>query len=111
MANEILNGVPGAINTYLRDLAQVGRLGHLFRVEDWLRWAMDRFGFNTDLAGFYGLFGTPQGHLVLQRALLETPISSMDSSYLSMLRALLGKHPYIYGSAVRIAWQRMTARP
>jgi digeranylgeranylglycerophospholipid reductase len=111
VANEILNGVPGAINSYLRDLVQVGRLGQLFRVEDWLRWAMDRFGSNTDLAGFYGLFGTPQGHRVLQRALLETPISSMDSSYLSMLRALLGKHPYIYGSAVRIAWQRMTARP
>ncbi len=110
VANEILNGVPGAVKSYLRDLLHAGRLGQLFQVEDWLRWALDRFGSNTDLAAFYGLFGTPQGHLVLQRALLETPIISMDSSFLSMLRVLLSKHPHIYGSVVRIAWQRITAR-
>jgi flavin-dependent dehydrogenase len=110
VANEILNAVPGAINTYLRDLLHAGRLGQLFRTEDWLRWAIDRFGTNTDLAAFYALFGTAQGHQVLQRALLETPIISMDGSYLSMLRTLLGKHPHLYGSAVRIAWQRVTTR-
>jgi geranylgeranyl reductase family protein len=108
VANEILNNVPDAVNTYLRDLLHAGRLGQLFRVEDWLRWALDRFGNNTDLAAFYGLFGTPQGHLVLRRALLETPIISMDGSYLNMLRTLLGKHPYIAGSALQMAWQRIT---
>lgn len=110
VANEILNNVPGAVNTYLRDLLHAGRLGQLFRVEDWLRWALDRFGNNTDLAAFYSLFGTPQGHVVLQRALLETPIISMDSSYLNMLRTLLSKHPFVAGSALHMAWQRMTAR-
>lgn len=110
VVNEILNGVPGAINTYLRDLLHTGRLGQLFRVEDWLRWALDRFGTNSDLAAFYALFGTPRGHQVLQRALLETPIISMDSSYLNMLRTLLSKDPHLYGSAIRIAWQRVTTR-
>jgi flavin-dependent dehydrogenase len=110
VANEILNGVPGAVKSYLRDLPQAGRLGHYLQIEDWLRWALDRFGSNADLASFYGLFGTPEGHKVLQRTLLETPIIGMDSGFFSMIRMLISKHPRIYGSAVRIAWQRITAR-
>jgi geranylgeranyl reductase len=110
VANEILNGVPGAVKTYLRDLSHAGRLGHYLQIEDWLRWALDRFGSNADLASFYGLFGTPEGHQVLQRTLLETPIISMDSGFFTMIRLLLSKHPRIYGSAVRMAWQRVTTR-
>ncbi|MGZ3616135.1 MAG: FAD-dependent monooxygenase [Ktedonobacteraceae bacterium] len=111
VANEILNQVPGAIDTYLHDLLHAGRLGQLFRIEDWLRWALDRLGSNSDQAIFFGLFGTPKGHQVLQRALLETPIISMDGSYLNMLRTLLSQDPHIAGSLLRMAWQRLTARP
>jgi digeranylgeranylglycerophospholipid reductase len=110
VANEILNGVPGAVKMYLRDLSHAGRLGHYLQIEDWLRWALDRVGSNADLASFYGLFGTPDGREVLQRALLETPIISMDSGFFNMIRLLLSKHPRIYGSAVRMAWQRVTTR-
>jgi geranylgeranyl diphosphate/geranylgeranyl-bacteriochlorophyllide a reductase len=110
VANEILNGVPGAIKQYLRDLPHAGRLGHYLQIEDWLRWAMDRIGSNSDLGTFYALCGTPEGHQVLQRALLETPIISMDSGFFNMIRLLLSKHPRIYGSAVRMAWQRVTTR-
>jgi hypothetical protein len=49
VANEILNGVPSAVKMYLHDLPHAGRLGHLCKVEDWLRWAIDRFHTNTDL--------------------------------------------------------------
>ncbi len=110
VANEILNGVPGAVKNYLRDLPHAGRLGHYLQIEDWLRWALDRLGSNTDLAAFYALFSTPEGHQVLQRTLLETPIISMDSGFFSMIRLLLSKHPRLYGSAVRMAWQRVTTR-
>jgi flavin-dependent dehydrogenase len=109
-ANEILNEVPGSLKTYLRDLSHAGRLGHYLQIEDWLRWALDRVGSNADLATFYGLFGTPEGHQVLQRALLETPIISMDSGFFNMIRLLLSKHPRMYGSAVRMAWERVTTR-
>ena len=102
--------VPGAIDTYLHDLLHAGRLGQLFRIEDWLRWALDRIGSNTDQATFFGLFGTPKGQQVLQRALLETPIISMDGSYLNMLRTLLSQDPQIAGSLLRMAWQRLTTR-
>ncbi|HEY7357015.1 MAG TPA: NAD(P)/FAD-dependent oxidoreductase [Ktedonobacterales bacterium] len=110
VANELLNGVPGSVKVYLRDLSHAGRLGHYLQIEDWLRWALDRIGSNADLTSFYGLFGTPEGHQVLQRTLLETPIISMDSGFFSMIRLLLSKHPRIYGSAVRMAWQRVTTR-
>lgn len=110
VANQILNNVPRAIETYLHDLLHAGRLGQLFRIEDWLRWALDRLGSNTDYETFFGLFGTPKGHQVLQRALLETPIISMDGSYLNMLRTLLSQDPQIAGSVLRMAWQRLTAR-
>jgi digeranylgeranylglycerophospholipid reductase len=110
VANELLNGVTGSVKTYLRDLPHAGRLGHYLQIEDWLRWALDRFGSNADLSSFYGLFGTPEGHQVLQRTLLETPIISMDSGFFTMIRLLISKHPRLYGSAVRIAWQRVKAR-
>ena len=110
VANEILNGVPGAIKTYLRDLPHAGRLGHYLQIEDWMRWALDRVGSNADLGSFYGLFATPEGHELLQRTLLETPIISMDSGFFNTIRLLLSKHPRIYGSAVRMAWQRVTTR-
>jgi len=110
VANEILNGVPGAVKGYLRDLPQAGRLGHYLQIEDWLRWALNSLGSNADIAAFYGLFGTPEGYQALQRTLLETPIIGMDSGFFGMIRTLLSQHPRIYGSAVRMAWQRMKTR-
>lgn len=110
VANEILNGAPGAVTNYLRDLPHAGRLGHYLQIEDWLRWALDRLGSDSDLTTFCDLFDTPEGRQVLQRLLLETPIISMDSRFFGMLRQLLSHHPRIYGSAVRMAWQHLTAR-
>ncbi len=110
VANEILNGVPGAVKGYLRDLTHAGRLGHYLQIEDWLRWALNSLGSNADIGAFYALFDTPEGHEALQRALLETPIIGMDSGFFGMIRTLLSQHPRIYGSAVRMAWQRFTAR-
>jgi flavin-dependent dehydrogenase len=111
VANETLNGSVGAVRAYLRDLPQAGRLGHYLKIEDWLRFALDRLSSNADVAAFYALFSTSEGHALLQRTLLETPIVSMDSHFFALLRALLGKHPAVYGSAVRAAWGRITARP
>jgi flavin-dependent dehydrogenase len=110
VANEILNGARGAVTTYLRDLPHAGRLGHYLRIEDWMRQAMNRVGSNADLAAFYGLFATPAGRQLLQRTLLEVPIISMDSRLLALLRSLLGNHPSVYGSALRMAWGRLRAR-
>ncbi len=110
VANEVLNRTKGAVRQYLRDLPHAGRLGHYLQIEDWLRWALNRLGSNADLAAFYGLFATPEGHLVLQRVLLETPIISMNNGVFGMIRSLLSKHPKLYGSAVRMAWQRLTAQ-
>ncbi len=111
VANEVGNGVTGAVKRYLRNLPQAGRLGHYLQIEDWIRWGMDRMGSNADVAAFYGLLGTPQGRLVLQSALLETPIIGMDAGFFALIRGVLGKHPRIYGAAFRAAWQRVTARP
>jgi flavin-dependent dehydrogenase len=110
VANEILNGTEGAIRAYLRDLPQAGRLGHYLKIERWLRLALDRANSNADLSAFYGLFATPAGKQVLQRTLFETPIISMDSSFFALLRTLLSKRPALYGSALRVAWQRVVAR-
>lgn len=110
VANEIGNGVPGAIKTYLRDLPQAGRLGHYLQVEDWIRRVMDRGASNSDIAAFYSLFATDDGRRVLQRALFETPIVSMDSSFFGLIRTLLSSRPSLYGSALKLAWQRVTAR-
>jgi flavin-dependent dehydrogenase len=106
-ANEIANGVNGAVRDYLRNLPHAGRLGHYLQIEDWLRWGMDRLGSNADVAAFYGLLGTMQGRQVLQHTLLELPIIGMDRSFFALLRGLLGRHPRIYGSALKAAWRRV----
>jgi len=110
VSNEVLNGTSGAVRHYLRDFAQAGRMGHYLQIEDWLRWVLDRMGSNADVAMLYGLFGSPEGHRVLQQVLLETPIISMDSGFFGIVRNLLGKHPSIYGSAFRTALRRVVAR-
>ena len=71
---------------------------------------MDRATSNADLAAFYGIFDTEEGNRVLRRALFETPIISMDSSFLGLVRTLLANRPGLYGTALKVAWQRVTAR-
>ncbi len=110
VANEILNGVNGAVKGYLRDLPYAGRLGHYLQIEDWLRWALDRMGSNADWTAFVSLFRSEDGRRVLQRALLEQPIIGMDSGFFALLRGVLTKHPRVYGAAFRAAWQRVTVR-
>ena len=108
VASEVLNGERGAIKAYQRNLAQAGRLGHYLKIEDWLRWALDRMNSNADVDALYGLFRSPAGHEMLQRALLEVPIIGMDSNFFSLLRALLSKHPGLYSSALQAVWKRVT---
>lgn len=108
VASEVLNGESGVVKAYLRNLAQAGRLGHYLKIEDWLRWALDRMTSNTDVDALYGLFRSPAGHELLQRALLEVPIIGMDSNFFSLLRALLSKHPGLYSSALQAVWKRVT---
>ncbi len=108
VAAEVLNGERGAIKAYQRNLTQAGRLGHYLKIEDWLRRALDRMGSNADVDALYGLFRSPVGHQMLQRALLEVPIIGMDSNFFSLLRALLGKHPGLYSSALQAVWKRVT---
>ena len=110
VANEIAGGTKGAIRTYLKDLPQAGRLGHYLQIEDWIRRLMDRATSNADLSAFYGLFDTEEGNRVLQRALFETPIVSMDSSFFGLIRTLFANRPGLYGTALKMAWQRVTAR-
>ena len=110
VANEIVGGTAGAIRTYLRDLPHAGRLGHYLQIEDWIRRLMDRASSNADLSAFYGLFDTEEGNRVLRRALFETPIVSMDSSFFGLIRTLLANRPGLYGTALKVAWQRVTAR-
>jgi digeranylgeranylglycerophospholipid reductase len=110
VANEIGGGTKGAIRTYLKDLPHAGRLGHYLQVEDWIRKLMDRANSNTDLSAFYGIFDTEEGNRVLKRALFETPIVSMDSSFFGLIRTLFANRPGLYGTALKMAWQRVTAR-
>lgn len=110
VANEIVGGTKGAIRTYLKDLPQAGRLGHYLQIEDWIRKLMDRASSNADLSAFYGIFDTDEGNRVLQRALFETPIVSMDSSFFGLIRTLFANRPGLYGTALKMAWQRVTAR-
>jgi geranylgeranyl reductase len=111
VSNEILNGTEGAVKKYLRDFALGGRMGHYLQIEDWLRKVLDHMGSNKDVAMLYGLFGgSTEGHRILQQVLLETPIISMDSSLFGVVRNLLGKHPSVYGSAIRTALHRVVAR-
>lgn len=109
VAAEVLNGERGAIKAYQRNLAQAGRLGHYLKIEDWLRWALDRMNSNADVDALYGLFRSPAGHEMLQRALLEVPIIGMDSNFFSLLRSLLSKHPGLYSSALQAVWKRVTS--
>ena len=110
VSNEVLNGTPDAVKHYLHDFALAGRMGQYLQIEDWLRWVLDHMGSNADVAMLYGLFGSSEGHRVLQQVLLETPIISMDNSLFTAVRNLLGKHPSIYGSAFRTALRRVVAR-
>ncbi|HYL41816.1 MAG TPA: FAD-dependent monooxygenase [Ktedonobacteraceae bacterium] len=110
VASYVLDGNRGAIKAYLRNLSQAGRLGHYLRIEDWLRWVLDRMKSNADIELLYGLFNSADGRHVLQHALLEAPIIGMDSNFFSMLRGLLSKHPNIYSSALQAMWQRVTTR-
>lgn len=110
VASHVLDGDRGAIKAYLRNLSQAGRLGHYLRIEDWLRWVLDRMKSNADIELLYGLFNSTNGHHVLQHALLEVPIIGMDSNFFSLLRSLLSKHPNIYSSALQAVWQRVTTR-
>jgi flavin-dependent dehydrogenase len=110
VANEVLNGQAGAVSAYLRALPHANRLGPYLQIEDWLRWVLDRMGSNADVAALYALLGSPEGKRVLQRTLLETPIISMDGGFFGLLRGVLGRHPSLYGSAVRAALRRVTAR-
>jgi flavin-dependent dehydrogenase len=110
VANEIVGGTKGAIRTYLKDLPEVGRLGHYLQIEDWIRRLLDRAKSNTDLSAFYGIFDTEEGNRVLQRVLFETPIVSMDSSFFGLIRTLFANRPGLYGTALKMAWQRVTAR-
>jgi flavin-dependent dehydrogenase len=110
VANEIVGGTKGAIRVYLKDLPQFGRLGHYLQIEDWIRRLMDRASSNADLAAFYGIFETEEGNRVLKRALFETPIASMDSSFFGLIRTLFANRPGLYGTALKMAWQRVTAR-
>ncbi|MFI5274231.1 MAG: FAD-dependent monooxygenase [Ktedonobacterales bacterium] len=106
-ANAVLNGTPGAIQGYLKNLTQAGRLGQYLQIEDWLRWVLDRMGSNADLGMLYGLFATAEGQRMLQSTLLETPIIGMDGSFFGLLRSLLGRHPSLYGAAFKAALRRV----
>jgi flavin-dependent dehydrogenase len=108
VATEVMNGKDGAIKAYLHNISHAGRLGHYLRIEDWLRLALDNMKSDADVSMLYGLFASPEGHKILQSALLETPIIGMDSNFFSLLRGLLGKHPRIYRSAFQAIWQRVT---
>lgn len=106
-ASEVLNGQRGAIQSYLRNLAHAGRLGQYLRIEDWLRWVLDRMQSDADVGLLYGLFGTPSGQRILQQTLLETPIIGMDGNFFTILRSLLKKHPHLYSSTIQALWQRV----
>jgi flavin-dependent dehydrogenase len=109
VANEIMNGTEGSIKAYLHAISQSGSLGHYLRIEDWLRLALDNMQSDADVRMLYGLFASPEGHKLLQSALLETPIIGMDSNFFHLLRNLLSKHPRIYRSAFQALWQRIKA--
>jgi digeranylgeranylglycerophospholipid reductase len=109
-AQELMNGVQGAIKAYLRTLPQAGRLGPYLQIEDWIRFALDRMATNADLRTLVNIFASEEGNRALRAVLLETPIIGMDSAFAGMARGLLTQHPKLYGAAFRAAWQRITAR-
>ncbi len=110
VANELLNGSHDAVKAYQRHLLQAGGLGPYLKVEDWIRFVLDRMGSNADLRALLGLFASPQGTTLLQGVLFETPIIGMDGNFFSTVRGFLGQHPSVYGAAARMVWRRITAR-
>ncbi len=109
VADEVMHGTDGSIKAYLQNISQTGSLSHFLRIEDWLRLVLDNMKSDADVSTLYGLFASPEGHKILQSALLETPIIDMDNNFFNLLRGLLGKHPRIYRSAFQALWQRMVA--
>jgi flavin-dependent dehydrogenase len=110
VAQELLNGSPTGVKTYLRTLPQAGRLGPYLQIEDWIRFALDHMTTNADWQALVSIMASPEGNRTLRAALLETPIMGMDRAFFGMARSMFMQHPRLYGSAFRAAWQRIAAR-
>ena len=110
VAQELLNGSPAGVKTYLRTLPQAGRLGPYLQIEDWIRFALDHMTSNADLQTLVRIMASPEGNRVVRAALLETPIIGMDKAFFAMARGMFMQHPRLYGTAVRAAWQRLALR-
>ena len=110
VAQELLNGAPAAIKTYLRTLPQAGRLGPYLKIEDWIRFALDHMTSNADLQALVSIMAAPEGNRTVRSALLETPIIGMDKAFFAMARGMFTQHPRLYGTAFRAAWQRLAVR-
>ena len=110
VAQELLNGSPAGIKTYLRTLPQAGRLGPYLQIEDWIRFALDHMTSNADLQTLVRIMASPEGNRVVRAALLETPIIGMDKAFFAMARGMFMQHPRLYGTAFRAAWQRLALR-
>jgi flavin-dependent dehydrogenase len=110
VAQELLNGSPAGVKTYLRTLSQAGRLGPYLQIEDWIRFALDHMTSNADLQTLIRIMASPEGNRVVSAALLETPIIGMDKAFFAMARGMFMQHPRLYGTAVRAAWQRLALR-
>lgn len=110
VAQELLNGSPSGVKTYLRTLPQAGRLGPYLQIEDWIRFALDRMASNADWQTLVRILASPEGNCTLRAALLETPIIGMDKAFFAMARGMFMQHPRLYGTAFRAAWQRIAAR-
>jgi len=109
-AQELLNGSPAAMRAYLRTLPQVGGLGPYLQIEDWIRFALDRMASNADLQALVSIMASPEGNRTVRAALLETPIVGMDKAFFAMARGMFMQHPRLYGTAFRVAWQRLAVR-
>ncbi|HEX9035915.1 MAG TPA: NAD(P)/FAD-dependent oxidoreductase [Ktedonobacterales bacterium] len=110
IAQELLNGVRGGVQTYLRVLPQAGRLGPYLQIEDWIRLALDRMTTNADMQALVSIFASESGNRALRSILLETPIVGMDNAFAGLARGLLTAHPKLYGAAFRAAWRRVSSR-
>jgi flavin-dependent dehydrogenase len=110
VAQELLNGAPAGVKTYLRTLPQAGRLGPYLQIEDWIRFALDHMTSNADWQALVSIMASPEGNRTMRAALLETPIIGMDKAFFGMARGMFMQHPRLYGSAFRAAWQRIAAR-
>lgn len=110
VAQELLNGSPEGVKSYLRTLPQAGRLGPYLQIEDWIRFALDRMASNADLHTLVSIMASPEGNRVVRTGLLETPIIGMDKAFFAMARGMFLQHPRLYGTAFRAAWQRLAVR-